>query len=144
MLHAHFPNAKFTGIDVSPKRVEFAKNHPANQNINASFEVASATALPFADKSFDAAYSIYCLEHLPREFPQAIREMCRVSRRCVVLLEPVPEHRGPAQWIYARASDFLRGLPEFLEREPVTVESMELLDSATVPLNMGTLVTIRL
>jgi SAM-dependent methyltransferase len=143
LLHEQFPNAKLTGIDISPKRVEFAQKHPPYQNINATFQVASATELPFPDNSFDAVYSMYCLEHLPREYPQAIREMVRVARRCVVLIEPVPEHRGAAQRIYARASDFLRGLPDFLEREHLEVDSVELLDSATVPLNMGSLITIK-
>lgn len=143
LLHERIPNARLHGIDISPKRVEFAAAHPLHRELGITFSVASAAALPFETGSFDAVYSMYCLEHLPREFKAAIREMTRVARKCVVLVEPVPEHRGVAQRIYARASDFLRGLPEFLEEEGLDVESVELLSSAGVPLNMGSLITIR-
>jgi ubiquinone/menaquinone biosynthesis C-methylase UbiE len=144
LLRKHFPDARLAGIDFSPKRVEFAQNNPLHAGLDLDFRVASATDLPFETGSFDAVYSMYCLEHLPHDFPQAIREMCRVARECVVLVEPVPEHRGIAQQIYAKMSDFVRGLPAFLESEGLNVESIELLDAATVPLNMGSLITIRI
>jgi SAM-dependent methyltransferase len=143
LLHAHLPKARLHGIDISPKRVEFANGHPLHRELGIEFSVASAAKLPFETGSFDAVYSMYCLEHLPLEFKDAIREMTRVARKCVVLVEPVPEHRGVAQRVYARASEFLRGLPEFLETENFDVESVELLPSAGVPLNMGSLITIR-
>jgi SAM-dependent methyltransferase len=93
--------------------------------------------LPFPDRSFDVVFSIYCLEHLPAEYAAAIREMLRVAARRVVLIEPVPGYREPLQRVYAWACDYLRGLPEFLEREGIPVESVELLGCATNPLNMG-------
>lgn len=143
LLHERVPNAKLHGIDISPKRMEFAASHPLHRELGITFSVASAAKLPFETGSFDAVYSMYCLEHLPLEFKDAIREMTRVARKCVVLVEPVPEHRGVAQRIYARASEFLQGLPEFLEEEDFDVESVQLLASAGVPLNMGSLITIR-
>lgn len=143
LLHKLMPGARLHGIDISPKRVEFASQHPLHRELGITFSVADATKLPFESASFDAVFSMYCLEHLPHEYQAALREMCRVARKCVVLVEPVPEHRGPAQWLYARASDYLRGLPHFLEAEAFDVERVELLDSATVPLNMGSMITIR-
>ena len=143
ILRRSFPRARLHGVDVSPKRIEFARNFAGHRELDLGFSEASATDLPFARGEFDAVYSMYCLEHLPREFPDAIREMCRVARRCVVLVEPIPEHRGPAQWIYAFAADFLRGVPDFLHKEGLAVESVELLDDASVPLNLASMITIR-
>src|SRR5439155_9591923 len=45
------------------------------------FEVADGRALPFADGSFDHAYSISVLEHIPGEgAAAALRELARVVR----------------------------------------------------------------
>lgn len=143
LLKHRLPEATLHGIDISPKRMEFAASYPLHRELGLTFSVASATDLPFEDNSFDAVYSMYCLEHLPLGFEDAIREMVRVARKCVVLVEPIPEHRGLAQKIYARASNFVVGLPEFLEREKLDVERIELLPSAGVPLNMASLVVLR-
>ena len=43
----------------------------------ASFRRADARALPFADQSFDAIFSVATFEHI-RELPRALEEMCRV------------------------------------------------------------------
>lgn len=143
LLQERLPKARLHGIDISPKRIDFAAGHPIHRELGITFSVASAAALPFETGSFDAVFSMYCIENLPREFKNAIREMTRVARKCVVLVEPIPEHRGAAQRIYARASNFVRGLPEFLEKEDLDVVSVELLASAGVPLNMASLITIR-
>ena len=47
---------------------------------------ASTLQLPFADRCFDWVISIDMLEHIPpASRTSAIRELCRVARRCVVL-----------------------------------------------------------
>lgn len=51
--------------------------------------VGSATALPFADGSYDVVCAFQMLEHLPYETAlQAFAEMVRVSRRHVVISLP--------------------------------------------------------
>ena len=51
--------------------------------------VGSATALPFADASYDVVCAFQMLEHLPYEITlQAFAEMVRVSRRHVVISLP--------------------------------------------------------
>jgi SAM-dependent methyltransferase len=83
--------------------------------------VASATALPFADGSFDAVCAFQMLEHLPYEMSlKAFAEMARVSRRHVIVSLPdsrpvwhyrlhVPG-RGPWDVFVPRPS--WRGTPE--------------------------------
>ena len=50
---------------------------------------ADAAALPFADASFDLVYGWEVLHHMA-EPVRAVREMARVSRRYVFLVEPNP------------------------------------------------------
>lgn len=60
----------YTGVDFSASAAPY---------LHKPFHCASATALPFADDSFDAAWSITVLEHIP-EPEQALAEMRRVLR----------------------------------------------------------------
>lgn len=63
------------GIDTSPARLRGAAT------IYAGVHLASATAIPFADRTFDAVVSVDVMEHIPREAKDAaIREWIRVTR----------------------------------------------------------------
>src|SRR5262249_33437237 len=62
---------------------------------------ADALRLPFADRTFDAAYTVLTLHHF--EDPSAVallREMARVVRRLVVVNDL---ERSRAAWLGARA-----------------------------------------
>lgn len=51
--------------------------------------VASATAIPLADRSVDVACAFQVLEHMPFEVSlQALKELCRVARKAVVISLP--------------------------------------------------------
>jgi ubiquinone/menaquinone biosynthesis C-methylase UbiE len=67
------------GIDLEPAQLRSAQNLARQQQINASFGVASIYALPFADGYFDAVFAHALFEHL-REPVRALREMKRVLR----------------------------------------------------------------
>ena len=143
LLRRALPNVRLVGCDVSEGRIDFARKYHREHGLDAEFLVADATKLAFDDDSFDVVFSVYCLEHLPAEFPAAVRHMLRVARRRVILVEPIPEYFGPLQRLYAFATDYVRGLPEFLEREEINVESVEILSSASNPMNLGAMITLR-
>jgi|GEM_PF-6765946 len=75
-------NGKLVGVDFSGSMLEEAsKRQP-----NCTYVVASATHLPFKDKSFDTAVCIDMLHHLPTDSAQlsAIKELIRVSSKRAV------------------------------------------------------------
>ena len=61
---------KYTGLDISPTVARF---------YHKKFVLGSATAMPFADDSFDGVWSIWVFEHVPNP-EQALREARRVTR----------------------------------------------------------------
>ena len=61
--------------------------------------VASVTQMPLADKSFDTVLAAEVLEHIPwEEFPQAMREIHRVSKRYVVITLPHSGYTFSFSW----------------------------------------------
>lgn len=60
----------YTGLDISPNVARF---------YHKKFLVGTATALPFAENSFDGAWSIWVFEHVPNP-EQAFSELRRVVR----------------------------------------------------------------
>jgi ubiquinone/menaquinone biosynthesis C-methylase UbiE len=67
------------GIDLEPAQLRSAQHRARQQQINASFGVASIYALPFSDGHFDAVFAHALFEHL-REPVRALLEMKRVLR----------------------------------------------------------------
>jgi SAM-dependent methyltransferase len=54
---------RLTGIDVSPRQIELAREHvPAG-----TFHVADATEVELGPSSFDAVTALFCFTHMPRE-----------------------------------------------------------------------------
>lgn len=68
ILLRRFPNLEVTGIDLSAAQLAAAEqNLAATAWCSARYHLqqADATDLPFADRSFDAAYLCWVLEHMP-------------------------------------------------------------------------------
>ncbi|HXS32373.1 MAG TPA: class I SAM-dependent methyltransferase [Solirubrobacterales bacterium] len=69
-----------TGVDLTPAMLEQAKRGAADEGIEkASFSVGDATALEFADGSFDGAVTRLSLHHIPLP-GRVIAELARVVR----------------------------------------------------------------
>jgi SAM-dependent methyltransferase len=69
-----------TGVDLTPAMLEQAKRGAADEGIeSASFSVGDATALEFADGSFDGGVTRLSLHHIPVP-GRAIAELARVVR----------------------------------------------------------------
>jgi SAM-dependent methyltransferase len=71
---------RVTGVDLTPAMVEKAREEAAREGIGgAEFSVGDATALEFADASFDGAVARLSFHHIPAP-RRALEEMARVVR----------------------------------------------------------------
>jgi SAM-dependent methyltransferase len=78
LLAKFLPEVRFVFSDLMPL-----------PEMDEGFVQADATALPFADKEFDATVCLDVIEHMPIDVrAKAIAEMVRVSRRVVVVAFP--------------------------------------------------------
>jgi SAM-dependent methyltransferase len=69
-----------TGVDLTPAMLEQAKRGAADEGIEkAGFSVGDATALEFADGSFDGSVTRFSLHHIPLP-GRVIAELARVVR----------------------------------------------------------------
>src|SRR5215831_6346726 len=71
--------ARVTGIDLTPRSIELSRRHLSLYGEAGEFSVADCESLPFADESFDVAYSNGVLHHTP-DTAGAVREIYRVLR----------------------------------------------------------------
>lgn len=71
--------AEVTGLDAAPRLVEVARYRAAGAGLDASFLVGDLQALPFEDRSFDVAMSVFGLIFAP-DTDLAFAEMMRVLR----------------------------------------------------------------
>lgn len=78
-----------SGVDISTTAINMArKRHGDNPQscVDTCWQQASATALPFADLSFDAILSTDVLEHLdPPDVDTAVAELARIARKWMLL-----------------------------------------------------------
>lgn len=70
--------AEVAAVDSDPEQIALAQTHFADSP-GATFTVADATALPFADESFDIAISLMTLHHIPR-WELALAEIARALK----------------------------------------------------------------
>jgi len=73
------------GIDSSESAIEYCSKSGLEKGKDVFVKDASKTG--FADKSFDFVFSDGLLEHFS-DFSAIVREMCRVSRKYVVVTQP--------------------------------------------------------
>lgn len=72
-----FPEAKYTGIDIDPKNIEYAR-----ARYQKKFLMADARQLPFTDSQFTKVLIVGVLHHLSdADTQQILREVRRVLKR---------------------------------------------------------------
>lgn len=83
----------YTGVDLSPAAVQTCRDR------GLSAVEASALDLPFDDDSFDAAWSMSTLMHLPEDgFSRAVQELGRVVRSGSTVEIGVWGHTSSREW----------------------------------------------
>lgn len=74
------PNARLSGLDISPEQIAAARRHLAAQGVEgADLRVGDGAALPWADGAFDRVRLVWVVEHLADPLA-VLREARRVLR----------------------------------------------------------------
>lgn len=91
------------GIDISPTKVERAKNKGLNVT------QGRAEHLPFKDKEFDTVFCSHTLEHF-EDLNKAVSEIKRVSKRVVIIIPLEEATNNPAHMSPFKSGDELKEL----------------------------------
>jgi ubiquinone/menaquinone biosynthesis C-methylase UbiE len=136
-LSLRFPAIRFGGVELTEAGVRTARTlaaDPATAGLLQAFvddrisdaggparlelRQGSAEALPLPDKSADLVMTVLALEQMERIRPAALRELARVAKRHVVMIEPFHEWNAERPYReYIRRLDYWAGavadLPAF-------------------------------
>lgn len=143
-LSAKYPSVEFSGLELTQGGVDAAasviekKSLPEALTRFAPFDLrdlsapsrvnvrqGSAIELPYANASFDLVMTSLALEQMEDLRDVAIREIVRVAKRWVVMLEPFHEvNKGGWRRSYVRAYDYFQGAISDLPQYGLQVEQV--------------------
>lgn len=75
------------GLDLSKQVIYSTKRHFREKGLHIPLIICDAEKMPFADNTFDIAFSTDMIEHLPHT-PKGVQEIVRVSRDKIVICAP--------------------------------------------------------
>jgi SAM-dependent methyltransferase len=130
------------GFDISWSRCAHGLSWLAENAVSADLFVADIFEIPLEDSSVDVVYTSHSLEPNGGREEAGIKELMRVARRAVVLIEPVYELAGSEAQARMREHGYVRNLKKTAEVLGATVTDYRLLDYCGNPLNPSGLVLI--
>jgi len=140
--HLNNPPRNALGFDISWSRCAHGLSWLAENSVSAELFVADLFEIPLEDSSVDVVYTSHSLEPNGGREEAAIRELMRVARRAVVLVEPVYELAGSEAQARMREHGYVRGLKKTAEMLGAAVRDYRLLDYCGNQLNPSGLVLI--
>ena len=128
------PDVEFSGVELTKSGPDAARRYwtEARREINEiagavgevhhksipwkQFETGDGKALPFADGSFDVAYTNLVLEQIPYrvDAERVMREMFRVSRRGACFLEPWADAQSTLNNAYVKQNGYFQEFTRIL------------------------------
>lgn len=103
------------GFDLSWSRAFYAAKYARKLNVQAEFVVGNLTSIPSPDASFDVVYTSDAVEPNYGREVDILKELYRVARRYVVLLEPSYELGSDETRSHIRDHGYCRNLRGFAE-----------------------------
>lgn len=142
LKHLNNKPGRALGFDISWSRCAHGLTWLAENAASADLFVADIFEIPLEDSSVDVVYTSHSLEPNGGREEAAIKELMRIARRAVVLVEPLYELADAEAQARMRAHGYIRGLRETAENLGATVKDYRLLDYSSNPLNPSGLVHI--
>lgn len=137
------PDLHSYGFDLSWSRVAFGRRWLAQKGgPDATLCTGSLFHIPFADASIDVVYTSHSIEPNGGQEEPILRELVRVARRYVVLLEPGYEFASDEARARMEQHGYCRGLCERAEAIGCRVLAFELFPVSANPLNPTAILVI--
>lgn len=130
------------GLDISWSRCSEGQRWLSETESSARLFVADLFNIPLEDASVDVVYTSHSLEPNGGREEAAIRELMRVARRAVVLIEPIYELASTEAQARMLRHGYVRGLKETAERLGAKISEYRLLENINNPLNPSGLILI--
>ncbi|WP_323011597.1 methyltransferase domain-containing protein [Castellaniella sp.] len=135
LAHLSLPQISAFGFDISWSRCAHGLGWLKQMGQCAELFVADLFHIPLADSSIDIVYTSHSLEPNGGRELEAIRELLRVARRFVVLIEPIYELGSAAAQARMRSHGYVRNLKKSAEDLGCVILDYRLLDYCFNPLN---------
>jgi ubiquinone/menaquinone biosynthesis C-methylase UbiE len=142
LKYLHYAPGQALGLDISWSRCAYGRTWLRENAVEADLFVADLFEIPMEDSSVDVVYTSHSLEPNGGREEAAIKELLRVARRAVVLVEPAYELAGAEAQARMRAHGYVRRLKETAERIGAMVKDYRLLDYCGNQLNPSGLILI--
>jgi ubiquinone/menaquinone biosynthesis C-methylase UbiE len=128
-------NTSAFGLDVSWSRIKVGKKWVEENDVDCTLFVGDMFNIPMADNSIDVVYTSHSLEPNGGREDAAIKELLRVARKAVLLVEPLYELAPENAQKRMTEHGYVRNLKSTAERLGASVVEYGLLDIFSNPLN---------
>lgn len=123
------------GFDISWSRIYYGNKYLAEMNHSARLFVGDLFSIPLMSNSMDIVYSSHSLEPNGGRETEAIAELLRVSRKWVVLVEPIYELASSEARKRMDSHCYVKGLHRAAELCGAKIVKYCLLEHTSNPLN---------
>ncbi len=148
LINAHHVKEKyhdrveFQGVDIAEQRIKIGLERFKDLCAD-DFRVVSITEkTDFEDNQFDIVFSMHCLEQISYETSNAIREMYRICRHRICMIEPVYENGNFVQRLYLITADHTKILLRTIRNLGLKIVRNEVCDLQTNLYNQSSIIII--
>lgn len=144
VIHAlEIPNLMAFGFDISWSRIAVANSWLNQNSKSANLFVADLFNIPLSDNSIDVVYTSHSLEPNGGKEEEALRELIRVAKKAVVLIEPLYELGSEESKKRMDQHGYVKNLKTIAEQFDVKVLDCRLLSIIDNPLNPSGVIVLK-
>lgn len=130
------------GFDLSWSRISVANKWVFENKLNANLFVADLFNIPIEDNSVDIVYTSHSIEPNRGKEEMAVKELLRVARKAVVLIEPCYESATRDVQLRMDEHGYVKGLRSIVKTSGANIVDDRLLDVNHNPLNPARVLTL--